>query len=314
MNTTRRPLHGFTLVELLVVITIIGILIALLLPAVQAAREAARHAQCSNHLKQLGLGIHLFHDVRGKIPASRLPCCNGSWVVALWPFLEQQAQADAWGNKSYYVQPESLRKTQMSVLYCPSRRSPGWVSKDGDSAPPPMPGALGDFAANIGDGTRGDWTVRTASGPNGPFVYAGPFDSNGYPNTQCTGAYPNQIAERIDFVLSFSDITDGLSNTVFLGERHVPEGQLGTLAGQDTSVYNGDQAWHCCARVGGPGYGLARSTDESVNQNFGSYHPGTCQFVFGDGSVRGLSVQIASTVLQRLCVRNDGQIVPSDAY
>ncbi|HVX12532.1 MAG TPA: DUF1559 domain-containing protein [Pirellulales bacterium] len=101
-----RVRQGFTLVELLVVIAIIGILIALLLPAVQAAREAARRAQCTNNLKQLGVALHDYHDVFGRFaPGSGDWCCGnqnsgyaptimparGSTLVALLPFIEQQA-------------------------------------------------------------------------------------------------------------------------------------------------------------------------------------------------------------------------------
>ena len=86
-----RNRSGFTLVELLVVIAIIGILIALLLPAVQAAREAARRSQCQNNLKQLGLGLHNYHDVKGHFPIGADSVSQLSWRVYLLPYIEQDA-------------------------------------------------------------------------------------------------------------------------------------------------------------------------------------------------------------------------------
>lgn len=84
----RRGWRGFTLVELLVVIAIIGILIALLLPAVQAAREAARRAQCTNNLKQLGLGLQNYHDTYRVFPFGNQN--SYAWTVRLLPFIEQK--------------------------------------------------------------------------------------------------------------------------------------------------------------------------------------------------------------------------------
>ncbi|MDR0520272.1 MAG: DUF1559 domain-containing protein, partial [Planctomycetaceae bacterium] len=85
-----RSVKSFTLIELLVVIAIIGMLIALLLPAIQMAREAARRMQCQNHLKQIGLGIHNYHDVKKGLPPVVIFSGKGSWLAYLYPFIEQQ--------------------------------------------------------------------------------------------------------------------------------------------------------------------------------------------------------------------------------
>src|SRR5207249_6682430 len=95
MREYRRLTKGFTLVELLVVIAIIGVLVALLLPAVQAARESARRAQCSNNLKQVGLAMTQYADTyKGTFPVGEYSCCWGTWLVGLLPYIEQKALYD----------------------------------------------------------------------------------------------------------------------------------------------------------------------------------------------------------------------------
>src|SRR5688572_11114254 len=109
MKLLWRGKSAFTLVELLVVIAIIGVVVALLLPAVQAAREAARRAQCANHLKQLGLAGQNFHDVRLFLPPSRLgnnpsnPDVNWvTWAVIIMPYIEQGNRYEKWNLKLGY--------------------------------------------------------------------------------------------------------------------------------------------------------------------------------------------------------------------
>ena len=300
MNQYKRK--AFTLIELLVVIAIIAILIGLLLPAVQKVREAANRMQCSNNLKQMGLAVHNYHDTHSQIPYSRVDP-GWTWAILILPFLEEGAYFEQWrqhGDRDYHSAPSALRTRPVKIYFCPSRRSATngiTVSIIGDSKgfDPKLPstftnniqGAVGDYAACIGD-TSGsaDWLVGNPAGKNQPgngaFLYAG---GN----------------------LSFSSVTDGLSQTLFIGEKHIPNFQFGVSP--DASIYNGDTGHHQCQ--GGVGQLISRGPAMVFPfQNvFGSYHPGVCQFVMGDGSVKTINNAIDATNLGRLCNRHDGQII-----
>ena len=319
--------RGFTLVELLVVIAIIGILVALLLPAIQAAREAARRAECQNNLKQIGLAIHMFHDARNTLPPSRLPCHHGTWASLLWPYLEEANVAERWVERdSYHYQPEANLLVQVDAYLCPTRRNPPQLSQEGQDARHNQrhrSGGLSDYAVSIGSGTDFD------SEP--PITYQGDGegqgkdddgDSIGIPNGafrrgkgECFGFDPDlKYYGNYESPISFKRITDGLSKTVFVGEKHLTEEGFGLKRFNDNSVYNGD--FHrTFARYGGVVAPIAVPTDPADNlphAPFGSSHPGICQFVFGDGSVQGLSTSIDPIPFGFMNAINDGEVVSLD--
>jgi prepilin-type N-terminal cleavage/methylation domain-containing protein len=310
-----RSRHGFTLVELLVVIAIIGILIALLLPAVQAAREAARRTQCINHLKQIGLAMHNFHDARGGFPPVYLTGVgHTTWLVLIMPYLEQSASYDAYDiERTYYVQPLEVIQHQVSFYYCPSRRSPPQlsVSGDGRGSVPHRPGALADYAMCGGDGTFAPWYANPDGSLNGNGFCSVPYFTGTLTGSNPTWTFTGWKIKRF-----FRDVEDGLSNTLMAGEKHVHPDHWGEAAYRDSSCYNEDSG-RTTSRLAGPGYPILRKPRDNTlgpvttQWSYGSSHVGgICQFVLGDGSVRPIKPTINSTVLGYLANIHDGEVIP----
>jgi len=324
----RTPRKGFTLIELLVVIAIIAVLIGLLLPAVQKVREAGTRISCANNLKQLGLAALNYHDEYGAFPPSRelhsyaseagellSPSAEepdsdedagSSFGPYLLPYIEQRAVYDQWDLKYYSGansghgsgygipsnwQPFDATNTPIKTYYCPSRRGPGTLpltAKWSNGAGSTPGGAVGDYACNLG--TTGCDT----------FTAAGAL---------ANGSFQIGVAGK---GVTINQIIDGTSNTLQFGDKHVPWGKFGQPPA-DYSMWDGLklQGW---GRGAGPNYPIAQSMTTPVAADpaplpFGSYHPGVCQFVFVDGSVHVLSVNLDPIVLGHLAAINDGNAV-----
>ena len=332
LSTLSRRRRAFTLIELLVVIAIIAILIGLLLPAVQKVREAAQRMSCENNLKQIGLGIHNYHDANNALPPDRIAMCWPTWAVLILPYIEQQNVYNLWDvRKRYYEQNGPVGSAadpcpyNIPTYFCPARRGPGPVSvpmpKPADLAKNggPRAGGLSDYA-NCGgtDGCNGALVEGTAWQTSPPNVNLDGLTTAIPPlGTLCLG-FASQT--------NFQSISDGLSNTLLVGEKFIfPADLPGT--GTDGSVYSsGNGEEHTFRRfVGNNGasppllrYLVPTTKDPGPDANnkvwadkaFGGPHAGLCQFVFCDGSVHALPVTININTLQLLGVRNDGQVIP----
>jgi prepilin-type N-terminal cleavage/methylation domain-containing protein len=309
LSSLRGTSRGFTLVELLVVIAIIGVLVALLLPAVQAARESARRTQCANNLKQIGLAIHNFEDTFKMLPPTHINTSSVtkgmSWMVVILPYLEQQNLYELFDPAATYdTAPNpaamAMPAASLKVYQCPSRRSGVQMS---DSVP--QVGATGDYAAtSVADPNVGNFQWQHQS----PNVLWGPM----------IGGIRNGSSWTLR--LKLADTTDGLTYTAFVGEKHIYAKDLnkgGSSGGSaDGCIYLTEQTgWYECHNVRNMAHpaGISRGASDNYSPErykmFGSWHPGMCQFLFGDGGVRPVRQNIDLTTLERLGDRRDGETI-----
>ena len=297
-----RP--GFTLVELLVVVAIIGTLIGLLLPAVQAAREAARMSTCGNNLKQVGLAVHAYHDARKTLPPARITYSYLGWPVLLLPYMEQESlfrQFDL--TKTCPNQPAKAMQTAVATYVCPSRRSVGMQSVQFDAAATGRNGACGDYATVDGWDSS---TYRYVDANGKPRSEGMIVTAGGSPVASSTVATP---PAKWWSGTRLHDVTDGLGQTLMIGEKHVRLVNLGNeTTGGDGPQFGG--LANGIMRLAGFTYRLADGQADTVAGNefwaFGSAHPGAVMFVWGDGSVRALQPSMDSTTLARLTTRAAG--------
>jgi len=296
--------QGFTLVEPLGVIAIIGILIGMLLPAVQMVREAARRTHCANNLKQIGLAVHNYEGARMTYPPSRAADGFLTWPVYLMPFAEMNNMYEKLEvQKRYMEQDPVIVRKPMEIMLCPSRPRIQNYSKFETRGPL---GAIGDYAGNAGSQQffpYDRWALFEE--PVDGVFNSGYSKDNKVVNGLLVGPEKGRYGH--------SSMTDGHSNTIFIGEKYVStHGELDSHGWGDGSIYNGDEP-ETFMRIGGYAMGLAssRTLDLSPGEYpiFGSGHPQVVNFVMGDGSVHAIATATDEETIYRLCSRTDGNPV-----
>ena len=315
MNPSRLPRQrGFTLIELLVVITVIAILIALLLPAVQAGREAAHRARCANNLKQIGLAIHNYHGAVGSFPPGYLSIVprqqptdlefgpGWGWGTMVLQFIEQTPLYDAVNFNLPITDPgsQTVRTANLSVYLCPSSDGSGPISLF-DSSGKSLVNDLspGQYVGSAGQFQVADW----------------PSDNNGvfFRNSR----------------VGLRDIIDGSSLTMMAGERSrtisdatwvgvVPSAEFCTKPARDYEECRPSYAMVLAhtgpTPPGGYTWVVVPNSKAAAADNFWSLHPGGCNFVFCDGSVRFLKETINANVFSSLSTRAGGEVVGAHQF
>jgi len=294
--------RAFTLVELLVVITIIGILVALLLPAVGSVREAARQSQCANNLHQIGLAFQQVHEKYNYFPNGGNGLGVARKMINGVPASPNQ-QTWAWG---YQILPmlgydtlwantndTTVYGTPIATYFCPSRRRPVALAA-GSWQYRPSPAAQTDYAGNAGNPSASDIQSGTGSCCIG------------------TGAATGVVVQMGVKTVSLATIPHGAQQTILVGEKLLNVDYCTTLNQPDDNDgyvggYQDDVVRWGFVPPQRDYHGPIDNYNQLYPNNyiFGSSHPQLAQFVFCDGSVHKISFSVDQLTFQRLCSRND---------
>ncbi|WP_417392239.1 DUF1559 domain-containing protein [Gimesia sp.] len=339
-NTSHLQKAGFTLIELLVVIAIIAILIALLLPAVQSAREAARRSTCKNNLKQIGLGLHNYHETHGVFPPGSIATLtNGgsgntirwrewmeagntsgvgthgtSWMLQLLPFVDQANTYNKWNFNTNVMGNRAVAEVDIPIFYCPSRRSK--VRKvDAKLQLDESPGSTAIDNAFVKGGTDYGGCKGAGNGFGDGFSSTGHESLGVGASSEWMGTlsgghlgifYPNGDTQM-------RDIKDGTTNTLMTGEMQRLRGNDASLsldswsAGGVANIFDTDTAGSSSENGSGDNRGINGGQYEGP----GSDHEGGAHFGLADGSVRFISENIDNRTFNRIGTA-DGEKIPGE--
>lgn len=315
----RAQRSGFTLLEVLVVIAIIGVLIALLVPAVQMAREAANRMKCESHLRQIATAYHQHDDAHGHLPTGGWGAQwigdpdrgfskgqPGGWAYNILPFIEQELLHQLGGDLTDPAEQKAARteciRTPVSLFYCPTRRAalnyPGWQFY---GHPPPFNAndvsfiAKTDYAANVGDQPVVELTYPASlSEGDTTFMW------------EDTSMFTGIVFQRS--TISMDEIGSGTSKVYLVGEKYLPpEAYTSHLSnGDHHGAYAGQSVESLRSTfIDYPPMKDTRYVDHF--RRFGSAHDGGWNVALCDGSVHFISYSVDSEIHRRFGNRRDPQ-------